>query len=287
MRRTEGMVSPRQLIREGMVQLGGGPSERHICEGILSELLGITRTAFYLEEQKIPQETVQLFFHLVEGIKGGDPLQYLLKKATFMDDPYEVVPGCFIPRPATEILVEACLDYFNEQRPSLLIDMGTGSGCIAISLTKRIPCSKMLGIDISFQALQVAQKNGMHHGVSEKISWICGDLFHPLQGKIKSDAILSNPPYIPREKMETLSREVQREPRESLDGGEEGLFYYRRIVREGPSFLKKEGFLFLEIGDGQKDPVLKIFSQGGLFELLEIRHDVSELPRVMVFKYHG
>jgi len=293
-------VSARQLIREGTFRLGNS----RLCEILLSELLEVGRTVLYLDRSPLPEEISDRFFEGIEGLKRGEPLQYFLGKATFMEKTFKVTPDCFIPRPATETLVEVCLDYFpadsgeriayrkkegidyslSAKRSTLFIDVGTGSGCIAISLTKRSGCSTMLAIDLCQEALQVARRNGHLHGVSQRISWLCGDLFSPLKaGRVLADAILSNPPYIPSEEIGSLPPEIRREPRVALDGGRDGLHFYRRIAQEFPPFLKEGGTLFLEIGDFQKERVEELFSRKG-FRCVEVRRDLQEIPRVMVFR---
>ena len=276
-------ASPRQLIREGTERLGGDPASRRFSELLLSELLSVGRTALYLEEKDLSEEAAHRFFRLLEGVQEGKPFQYLLGKAAFMGEPFQVTPDCFIPRVETELLVEACLDYFNERQPLLLMDIGTGSGCIAISLTKRLTYSNMLAIDLMEEALRIARQNGQFHRVTERISWICGDLFSPLRKGMEADAILSNPPYIPSEEITSLPPEVQKEPRLSLDGGASGLDYYRRMAKESSSFLKEGGLLFFEIGDDQKNPILEIFSESP-FHLVEVREDLCGKPRIMIFR---
>lgn len=283
-------MKARQLIREGERQLEGDPSPRSSCEWILSELLGMCRTALYLDETVLPGEICDRFSQMVKDLQRGEPLQYLLGRAFFMGDSFEVTPNCFIPRPETEILVEASLDYLKEAairspKPSLFIDVGTGSGCIAISLTKRIPSSKMLAIDLAEGALRVACRNSIFHGVSDRISWILGDGLTPLGRKaVQADAILSNPPYIPREALDFLPHNVRREPKVSLDGGTSGLSFYRRMAEEAPPFLKEGGLLFLEIGENQASPVADIFTEKSFFHVVEVRKDLCGVPRVVVFR---
>jgi len=286
---TQRLANPRELIQQGRISIGNDPTSKRICELLLSELLSVGRTALYLGEKNVSEEISDQFFKLIEGIKEGEPIQYLLGKAPFMADSFKVTPACFIPRPDTELLVEACLDYFqgrekrNKRESSLLfIDLGTGSGCIAISLTKRLSRSKILAIDLLEDALEVARQNGRSHGVSERIFWICGDLFSPLRRGTEVDAVVANPPYIPSEEMCYLPPLVRREPRISLEGGEAGLHYYRRIAEESSSFIKEGGFLFLEIGEGQAAPIEAIFLKKSL-RLVEVRKDILETPRVMIF----
>lgn len=283
---TEGVWTPRCLIRQGKSFLGEDPSAERVAETVLTEILGVGRTSLYLEGKEVPEEISHYFFQLLAGLKEGAPLQYLLGKAYFIDEPFWVTPACFIPRPSTEVLVEAALDYI-KGGPFLLMDVGTGSGCIAISLTNRLPYSKMLAIDISVEALCVARENGRLHGVSKRISWICGDLFNPLKRGVVADAILSNPPYIPEEEVPLLPSLVQREPRVSFDGGEAGLSYYRRFAEESPSFLREGGYLILEIGDGQAEPIEEIFLEKSPLCLQEVRRDALETPRIMIFRKDG
>ena len=285
--KTEEHFCSRDLIHQGRILLGQTSSARRISEQILLELLGSGRTALYLDETPLSEPLCHQFFQILEGIKAGVPLQYLLGRATFMEGTFQVSPACFIPRVETETLVEACLDTFQEEKPLLFMDIGTGSGCIAISLTKRLPYCKMLAIDLMESALQVARRNGQSHGVSGQIFWICGDLFGGLRG-VRVDAILSNPPYVPSEAFQDLPPEVHREPRVSLEGGKGGLRYYRRIAEGAPPFLKAGGFLFLEIGEGQEAQIRDFFLKTPL-RLLEVRKDFAGTPRVMIFRkdLHG
>ncbi len=284
----------RDLIREGTVRIGGDLFARRTCEYLLSGLLGVGRTALYLEEKEVDERFSRHFFSLLERVQKKEPLQYILEKAFFWEEEYRVTPATLIPRPSTELLVKACLDYFGgetqpekDERNLLFIDIGTGCGCIAISLTRKVLCSKMLAIDRSQEALQVARGNALRYGVSERISWLCGDLFSPLRrGSFEADAILSNPPYVPTEEIESLPLEVLHEPRLALDGGKEGLFYYQRIAAEGSFFLKEGGFLFVEIGDGQSEPIESIFSETS-FRLIGTRKDLEAIPRVMIFQKTG
>jgi release factor glutamine methyltransferase len=223
---------------------------------------------------------------------NGEPLQYILGKTEFMGLEFKVDKNVLIPRPETEILVETAIQYAT-QRPRdpetqlHILDIGTGSGCIAVSLVKLIKDIKVTATDISDKAITVAKENAALNKVEDKIDFIRQDLFglQPVACSLQPnlfDFIVSNPPYIPSAEIETLQREVRFEPRIALDGGREGLDFYRRIIKEAPSYLVKEGYLILEIGFNQKNKVENIFYSSKDFEIIEIVKDYSNIDRVVV-----
>jgi release factor glutamine methyltransferase len=184
-------------------------------------------------------------------------------------------------------LVEAAIERtkVSLQRPLKILDVGTGSGNIAISLAKRIPGSQVTTIDISSDALELAAANARENGVASQISFILGDLFSPLpdlETDNHFDVIISNPPYIPTSQINQLPLDVRNEPRLALDGGNDGLNFYRRIISQAPSFLKEDGLIFLEMGDGQKDAIKKIFRTTGCFKNIEFIEDYRQTPRIAI-----
>ncbi len=189
---------------------------------------------------------------------AGTPLGYVLKEADFLGRPFFVDESVLIPRPETEILAEQAMERIEGRREALeILDVGTGSGCLAVSLTLARTDCRMTAVDVSLKALRVARKNIDRYGLNGKIVLATSDLFESF-GKEKKgswDVIVSNPPYIPREELRTLSREVRREPRIALDGGPKGLAVVLRLLREAPYFLKKDGWLLMEIGQGQAKSV--------------------------------
>ncbi|MBI5123858.1 MAG: peptide chain release factor N(5)-glutamine methyltransferase [Candidatus Omnitrophica bacterium] len=223
---------------------------------------------------------------MIKTIEPYTPLQYIIGKEKFFGLDFIVNEDVLIPRPETEVLVEAVLNIVNSipntQYPIRMLDLCTGSGCIAISLTKREPNCKIAASDISEKALEVARENARLNGLSGNISFIKSDLFDNIEGEF--DIIVSNPPYIARHEFDELQKEVLREPRIALDGGADGLDFYRRIFLEAPRHLKPEGYLLTEIGFGQLEGIKDIIENNKGFEILEVRKDQYGIDRVIVLR---
>lgn len=238
-------------------------------------------------DYEICDEKVQEYLNLVNLRAQGVPLQYITGNCEFMSLMFNVNPAVLIPRPETEILVEAVLDYVNKQviEYPRILDMGTGSGCIAVSLAYYIKNCFVTAVDISENALEIAYSNALKNGVADKIDFICSNLFEKLYdkpGTLSSlDIIVSNPPYISSSEIETLQTEVKdHEPIIALDGGKDGLYYYKKITEAAPAFLKKGGLLAFEVGYNQASAVRKIMEKH--FEDINIIKDLAGINRVVV-----
>lgn len=274
------------VLREGRLQLKEGKKEQYAldCELFMMEATGFSRVQLYLnEKEKLSVEQESLFWEMVKKRCQGIPTQYILRKCEFMGLPFSVNESVLVPRPDTEILVETVLEFHKENSFDLVLDMGTGSGCIPISLAY-YGMKKVIGVDISEDALEIAKKNAEKNKVSANLEWIQSDLFqnvpHNLLGAF--DAILSNPPYIPSDEIPELMKEVREyEPSLALNGGKDGLDFYHKITREGKRFLKKDGFLFFEIGYNQAKAVTHIM-QKHEFKDIEVRKDLAGLDRVVL-----
>jgi release factor glutamine methyltransferase len=222
----------------------------------------------------------------------GEPIQYILGKTEFMGLELKVTPDIFIPRPETEILVETALrivrSFAHSPRQKLkILDIGTGSGCIAISLAKLLLDidAHIIATDISEEALKVAYENAVLNNVSDRIKFIKSDLFTNYQlSIINYDIIISNPPYIMSQEIKNLPAEISYEPRISLDGGKDGLDFYRRIISEVVPYLRKQGFLLLEIGFQQKNAIESIFHKSKNFKVQEVIRDYNDIERVILAK---
>jgi release factor glutamine methyltransferase len=221
----------------------------------------------------------------VNPVKPHTPLQYIIGKEKFLGLDFVVNEKVFIPRPETEILVYAVLDVINATYNGrcAILDLCTGSGNIAISLTKNATNCKIFASDVSEDALEIAKKNARLNGVSESISFIKSDLFCGIEGKF--DIIVSNPPYIARHEFETLQKEVLKEPRIALDGGKDGLDFYRTIFRKAPQYLKKGGYCMMEIGFGQRAAIKEMIEASGNFELIDVKEDQYLIERVVVVRW--
>jgi len=213
----------------------------------------------------------------------GEPLQYILGKTEFMGLSFRITPDVFIPRPETEILVEAAIRAVKSESRKVrkILDIGTGSGCIAVSLAKFLPASQISAVDISQKALQIAKQNALLNNV--EINFLLADLFSlPELEALEYDLIVSNPAYIPTAEISSLQEELSFEPRVALDGGSDGLDFYRRIIEEAPAYIKQGGFLIMEMGHNQCSAIKDLFNSSGEFELIEIVRDYNHIDRVVV-----
>ena len=192
------------------------------------------------------------------------PLQYLLGEWQFYRQTYEVGPDCLIPRPDTEILVEEAIKLL--PRGAYFADLCTGSGCIAVSVLAERQDTRALAVDKFPNTLDMAKRNARRQGVEDRMEALCADVLSPVMvSGLPLDAILSNPPYIPTADLEGLSREVKAEPRVALDGGEDGLLFYRKILQMQADCLKPEGFILFEVGYDQAEAVVALGKKAGFY----------------------
>lgn len=223
----------------------------------------------------------------MKTIEPYTPIQYIIGNAEFCGLDLIVNEDVFIPRPETEVLVGSAVKLirssFVQGQGIRMLDLCTGSGNIAISLTKNISDCRIFASDISDNALDVARKNAARHGVSDRIEFINSDLFDKLEGKF--DIIVSNPPYIARHEFKELQKEVLREPPIALDGGEDGLDFYRAIITSAPAYLRSVGYLIFEIGFGQREGICEIIRQTNGFSLVEVIPDQNNIDRVIIAKW--
>lgn len=224
---------------------------------------------------------------MIKTTEAYTPVQYIIGRAEFCGLEFAVDERVLIPRPETELIVEAAKEVFYELRVTSyglrLLDLCTGSGNIAISLTKHLTNCKITASDISEDALSVARLNAEKIGVSGRIEFIKSDLFDNLTGKF--DIIVSNPPYIAQYEFPFLPKEVLKEPRIALDGGNDGLDFYRKIISQAPRYLDKNGVLIMEIGFGQRREVENIINGSNVFQMAEVKKDFNGIERVLIVKW--
>lgn len=218
---------------------------------------------------------------LVKQRGDNQPLHYLLGEKEFMSLTFKVSPAVLIPRWDTEILVEEAIKIMQGKKNPRILDLGTGSGAIALSLAYYLSSAEVVAIDISQEALEIAQENAVNLGVKPRVRFLRGNLFAPLARGEKFDLIVSNPPYISLEEMSNLPLDVQKEPVLALAGGQDGLDYYRKIAAGVKDFLAQEGHLLLEIGWQQGAAVREILQQKG-FSPVQIIRDLENRDRVVV-----
>ena len=264
----------------------GIESPRVNAELLLRKALKIDQAEVYLYPDRVlTQPQFASYESLINRRIRGEPVQYILGRREFWSLDLRVSPEVLIPRPETELLVEETLKIFKDERNLALrfMEVGTGSGAIAIALAKELKRCCILAVDISWRAILLAGENARKQGVSGNIRFLAGDLFSPLkEGKTQFDLILSNPPYIPSSTIGTLVREIAEfEPRIALDGGPDGLEFFRRMVMGAGSFLKDGGWLMLELGKGQGEAVAEMIRNTGFFEAPCIIKDHSGVDRVI------
>jgi len=211
---------------------------------------------------------------------SGEPLQYILGTCNFMGLELLVNPSVLIPRPETEQLVDAALKCF---KGGMALDLGTGSGNIAIALAKFVPDSKVISVDASADALEVAKTNAWQHKLEDRIQFIHQDLseYFTSLSNAAFDLVISNPPYIPTSQLNGLPQDVQKEPAAALDGGEDGLNFYRIIIKYTPCLLRRGACLMMEFGDGQAEAVKKLVEAQGAFLGSEIIKDLAGRERII------
>jgi len=261
------------------------------AELVFTEVLNCSRASLYLDKDIVLDKSRSaLLSSIFERRVTAEPIQYILGKAEFMGLPFIVNKNVFIPRPETEVLVEIALKKANEivslgASHLKILDLGTGSGCIAISLAKFLPCAKITGVDISQEVLKTALANARLNNVAEKTTFIESDLFTQFSvSNTQYDIIISNPPYIPAAEIESLQPEVKFEPRIALDGGLDGLDFYRNIARESSRYLNKRGLLIMEMGFEQRASIERIFERSENFQIQEVIMDYNNIDRVLVIR---
>ena len=253
------------------------------AEILLACSLGQSRSYLLAHFQDTVDEPLSLdFFCKVRERCKGKPLQYILGYQEFWGLKFEVSPAVFIPRPETEFVVETALKYLEDNRLTI-VDVGTGSGCLAVTLAKILPQARVWAIDLSESALKIARRNADRHGVTRRVEFLQGDLLEPLRSLVSEgqiDAIVSNPPYVSQKELLTLQKEVRDwEPHLALVGKGSGSSIYPHLVFQSRMWLKPGGILVMEIGYRMQEEVCALFHQG--WKQLKISEDLSGIPRAV------
>ena len=266
----------------------GIESPRLTIELLLAHVLQKKRLQLYLEfERELDEKTLGTLRELVKRRVAGEPLQYITGETDFFGFKLAVDKRVLIPRPETELLVETVLERLKPKegeaaRPWQIVDIGTGSGCIAIALAKRLPEAQITAVDISPEALAVAQANAIRNGVEKNIRFLEGDLLSNLPDSLIADAVVSNPPYIASGDLAGLPREVKDfEPVRALVAGGDGLEVYGRLATSVRRHLSPSGFVALEMGAGQRVAVEAIFVSAD-FTVAQVEKDLQGHERVIV-----
>ncbi len=261
----------------------GFETPRTDAQLLLGHVLGYTKTELAVNFDEQPSEASRARFkELIQRRVAGWPVAYLTGSRGFYLLDFEVNPSVLIPRPDTETLVAEALTILKSRPAARVLDLGCGSGCIAISIAHQRNDARVVAVDISPDALSVAKRNAEKHRVADRVTFLHGDLFSPLAADDRFDLIVSNPPYVAHDEFATLQAEVRDyEPRIALDGGPDGLDFYRRIAARVTEFLKEGGRLLLEIGSSQEQSVRAILSGQPGLEVGPTVKDLGRLPRVV------
>jgi release factor glutamine methyltransferase len=265
-------------------EAAGISSSRLDAEILLSNSLGTDRLHLYLDPDRpaSPPER-ERFRQLVKQRLDRCPVAYLTGIKEFWSIPFHVDRNVLIPRPETEVLIEVAVRCLIKRTSAFVVDAGTGSGCIMIALAKELPHARIMGLDYSWNALAVTRRNAMEAHITDQINLICGNWFEAIREFPGNgiDAIVSNPPYIPTGDIESLPPEIRDyEPLMALDGGPEGLDIYPILAENAMRLLNPEGFLCVEIGTAQAEPVTKILQDKGLHNL-HVFKDYSGYDRII------
>ena len=235
------------------------------------------------DQQQLTDKEEQEYLKYIELLTQGEPIEHITHQKEFMKLNFYVDENVLIPRQDTEVLVEEAMKIAKKRGARKILDLCTGSGAIAVSLAKYLEDTQITALDISGKALDIAIANAKNNQVQDKITFVESNLFENL-GQEKYDIIVSNPPYIRRKEIESLDREVKKEPRLALDGGEDGLDFYREIIHKGYEYLKYGGYICLEIGYDQKEEVMQIIEEQKQYIGTYCKKDLYDHDRVIVTK---
>jgi release factor glutamine methyltransferase len=251
------------------------------AEVLLAHVLRTDRLRLYVDYHKpLQPEELAAYRELIKQRAQRIPVAYLTGEKEFMGLSFYVGSAVLIPRPDTEILVAAVLDRAKDLANARVVDVGTGSGAIGLSILYNLPTARGKAIDISVDALTMARRNAERLGVATRIEFLHGDLLEPVVGEC-FDIVVSNPPYIPTGDIAVLDMEVLKEPLQALDGGKDGLNFYRRIIEQSTSILASGGWLLFEVGINQAQDVAALMRATGLFETIETIKDLAGVDRVV------
>jgi len=260
---------------------GGIAEPRREANSLLAFALGKDRTFLITHhDYGLSDEEEANFQAVLQRRASREPFQYITGKQEFYGLDFSVSPDVLIPRPETEMIVEAAVEIFNTRESARFCEVGVGSGCISVAILHNAPKTSAVGLDISEKAIKIAQLNAKNHAVLQRLELKVSDVFDVLTDE-NFDLIVSNPPYVSREDIEHLQAEVRDfEPVNALTDGADGLSIIEKIIREAPKFLIPKGFLLMEIGFSQAEQVKSMFD-GKIWQAVEILPDLQGIPRMV------
>jgi len=276
----------KETIRKGMIILKtNNVTEPNIKSRLIMQFV-LNKPREYLvvyDKKELTLRQEVNYFKAIKKLCQGIPIQHITNRQEFMKMTFYVDENVLIPRQDTEILVEEVIKIAKKINAKKILDLCTGSGAIAISLAKYIDKSNITAVDISSKALNVAKLNAKNNEVEDRITFVESDLFKNLK-KEKYDIIVSNPPYIKKEVLKKLDKEVQKEPNLALDGGYDGLDFYRKIIKNADEYLKFNGYLCFEIGYDQKEDVENLLKEQEKYANITCKKDLCDNDRVVTAK---
>lgn len=267
-------------------QSKGVENPRLDAEVLLCAVLDKSRIQLYTNfDEPLEEQELKQYRGYVARRAAREPVAYILGHKGFLQYDFKVTKDTLIPRPETELLVEQLVSLNRDRGPVRILDLGCGSGAIIDSLLAELPEARGMGVDISPGAAAVTRENAQSLGVGDRLETVVSDLYEKVPREEKFQVLVSNPPYIPEGDLAGLQAEVHREPRRALDGGRDGLDFYRRILRDLWSYLDPEGMAAFEIGQGQGEDVARLCREAGL-DCVKVRKDYGDMDR-MVFAAKG
>ena len=290
---SEKIRSLRDIVKEAATYLKTSEIEnpRLDAERLMGDVLGLSRAELYLSFDRLLKASErERYKNLVRRRAAHQPLQYILGETEFMALSFKVTPDVLIPRPETEILVEKIIETVKNQAGIRILDIGTGSGNIAVSLARYLKSADVVAVDSSPKALSVARENAQMHRVEGKVRFLQSDIREPHFAQAMDspfDLVVSNPPYISAEAWDDLPIEIrQYEPKSALCDGEDGLVFFRIIAQKGRQLLRSDGRLFFEVGDGQHEEVKNILRKLKYQDVVAYP-DLNGIERVVVGVWTG
>jgi release factor glutamine methyltransferase len=278
----------RELYNQTVSRLRRGniPEEALEAELLLRFFLGLDRVGLFLDDRELRRSDLDGFEILLRRRLAREPLSYIIGEQEFWSRPFAVSPDVLIPRPETELLIEKILSLIEnpENFSGNILELGAGSGVIAIVLALELPGAAVVAVDLSAKALAVAADNVARHGVGDRVVLVKGDWYEPLESGMKFDFIVSNPPYVAEPLRAHLQPELGFEPELALFAGADGLAAYQKIIPATPQYLQPGGHVLFEIGADQEEAIRHLLSAVPGLVLLEIVRDYAGLPRIALAK---
>lgn len=269
----------KELLKEAINKLNKAGIQEPISKArrLLAFTLRVPKEYLIMhDEDNVDIENINKYNSYTQELIEGKPIQYITGKQEFMGIDFEVNENVLIPQPDTEVLVEKVIELVKAKIHPIILDLCTGSGAIAVSIAKFAPEANIYASDISTKALDIAKINDKN----KKVTFIQSDLFENI--KTKFDIIVSNPPYIKTSEIELLSKEVQNEPLLALDGGQDGLDFYRKIITQAPEYLTPQGHLCLEIGEDQRERIVELIKDDGHYKNIQSHKDLAGNDRIII-----